>query len=92
MILNAITSGFTLYFNNFLAFSKIFLFPILIFSQKINPTIVKVDNESYLDNNQFVSKATLPSLDIDRKSATRKKLVKEYNKTTINFINCGFIF
>ena len=29
MILNAITSGFTLYFNNFLAFSKIFLFPIL---------------------------------------------------------------
>ena len=30
MILNAITSGFTLYFNNFLAFSKIFLFPILL--------------------------------------------------------------
>ena len=29
MILNAITSGFTLYFNNFLAFSKIFLFPIV---------------------------------------------------------------
>ena len=29
MILNAITSGFTLYFNNFLVFSKIFLFPIL---------------------------------------------------------------
>ncbi|MEL0199199.1 MAG: hypothetical protein VW905_04300 [Gammaproteobacteria bacterium] len=29
MILNAITSGFILYFNNFLAFSKIFLFPIL---------------------------------------------------------------
>ena len=32
MILNAITSGFTLYFNNFLAFSKIFLFPILFIS------------------------------------------------------------
>jgi hypothetical protein len=30
MILNAISSGFTLYFNNFLAFTKIFLFPILI--------------------------------------------------------------
>ena len=29
MILNAITSGFTLYFNNFLTFSKIFLIPIL---------------------------------------------------------------
>ncbi len=29
MILNAITSGFTLYFKNFLAFTKIFLFPIL---------------------------------------------------------------
>lgn len=30
MILNAISSGFTLYFNNFLAFTKIFLFPILL--------------------------------------------------------------
>ena len=29
MILNAITSGFTLYFNNFLVFNKVFLFPIL---------------------------------------------------------------
>ena len=29
MILNAISSGFTLYFNNFLAFTKIFLFPVV---------------------------------------------------------------
>ena len=29
MILNAITSGFTLYFNNFLTFTKIFFVPIL---------------------------------------------------------------
>ena len=51
MILNAISSGFTLYFNNFLAFTKIFLFPILF----IGLLSTTADYLSSLDEDYFVS-------------------------------------
>ena len=50
MILNAISSGFTLYFNNFLAFTKIFLFPILF----IGLLSTSADYLSSLDEDYFV--------------------------------------
>ena len=51
MILNAISSGFTLYFNNFLAFTKIFLFPILL----IGLLSTTADYLSSLNGDYFVS-------------------------------------
>ncbi len=55
MILNAITSGFTLYFNNFLAFSKIFLFPILF----IGLLSTTADYLFSLEENYFVVAALI---------------------------------